>query len=700
LARLLAGIAAGFLVCAGGTSVSAQTVSNPRIIQFSPSSDHGSTLSDGRPEVSRYELRLYNVGASQPFQTHNLGKPSPGSDGLIRIDLAATVTPWPLNAGSTYEARVAAIGPEGTGQSSPSNPFSFSAPCGYTVSTTSLTVPASGGGRSVTVSTTNGCTWAVRSNAPWIAVTSGNSGTTGGAVAFAVAANLSSSSRVGTLTVAGRAVTVTQSGAPPLNVTSLRANVVFPSSAGKLVTWTATASGGVGPYTYEFWLFNGTTWRIARGWSASNSWTWQPATPGTYAVQVWARNAGSTKAYDAYRAGSASISKTGVLTVTGVQPSVTRASAGQAVTWTVTTAGGTGPYAYQFWIFDGTQWSLGRDWSTSNAWEWSAPTPGTFNFQVWVRNAGSEARLDAYRSFGPFTAGRPDSLTATALTPDRSAPVATGTPIKWTARASGGTAPYTYQFSIFDGSSWSVGRDWSTTPTWTWIPSTAGTYAAQVLVRNAGSSSGYDSSREVDGYTVESPTPLHVTELVSDRRFPVPRGTPVTWMASAVGGSGPYTYKFYVYDGVTWSVGRDWSTSRTWTWLPDNPGTYVFQVWVRNADSSADYDGWLNVGPVSISAAAPLAVTGVTTMPGTPLVAGAPALVTATAAGGNGPYSYQFWVFDGSTWSVGRDWSGSNSFVWTPDAPGTYAIQVWVRNAGSTRPWDAWTHFAPISVIP
>ena len=64
---------------------------------------------------------------------------------------------------------------------------------------------------------------------------------------------------------------------------------------------------------------------------------------------------------------------------------------------------------------------------------------------------------------------------------------------------------------------------------------------------------------------------------------------------------------------------------------------------------------------------------------------------TATATGGlAGPLRYQFWVYqEGAGWSLGRDWSTSNTFNWTP-AGGRYAVQVWVRSAGSTATYEHW----------
>ena len=87
--------------------------------------------------------------------------------------------------------------------------------CAYTINPTSQTAPAGGGaGTAIAVSAANGCAWAATSNAPWLTVTSGASGSGNGSVAFTIAAN-TGAQRTGTLTVAGQTFTVTQSAAPP-----------------------------------------------------------------------------------------------------------------------------------------------------------------------------------------------------------------------------------------------------------------------------------------------------------------------------------------------------------------------------------------------------------------------------------------------------------------------------------------------------
>ena len=86
------------------------------------------------------------------------------------------------------------------------------ATCSYNIAPSAQSIAAAGGaGGPVTVSTSAGCAWTAVSNASWITVTAGQSGSGSGAVSFTVAAN-PGNSRTGTLSIAGQTLTVTQGG--------------------------------------------------------------------------------------------------------------------------------------------------------------------------------------------------------------------------------------------------------------------------------------------------------------------------------------------------------------------------------------------------------------------------------------------------------------------------------------------------------
>jgi trimeric autotransporter adhesin len=87
--------------------------------------------------------------------------------------------------------------------------------CNYSITPTSQQFNASGGSGSVNVAAGSGCNWTAVSNANFIAVTSGASGSGNGTVNFNVAANTSANQRTGTLVIAGQTFTVTQASTTP-----------------------------------------------------------------------------------------------------------------------------------------------------------------------------------------------------------------------------------------------------------------------------------------------------------------------------------------------------------------------------------------------------------------------------------------------------------------------------------------------------
>ncbi len=85
-------------------------------------------------------------------------------------------------------------------------------PCTYSILPTNASFGTAGGPGSVNVDASpNTCTRTATSNASWLTITSGATGTGDGAVNYSVAAN-TGGSRSGTLTIAGQTFTVNQSG--------------------------------------------------------------------------------------------------------------------------------------------------------------------------------------------------------------------------------------------------------------------------------------------------------------------------------------------------------------------------------------------------------------------------------------------------------------------------------------------------------
>ena len=122
-----------------------------------------------------------------------------------------TYSPGPLIAGQTYYWFIVANNATST-MSSPTWSFTVQpgATCSYGITPASATAASGGGSGSVSASAASGCIWTAASNASWVTITSGNSGSGAGTVNYSVAANGGTSARSGTLTIAGLTFTESQ----------------------------------------------------------------------------------------------------------------------------------------------------------------------------------------------------------------------------------------------------------------------------------------------------------------------------------------------------------------------------------------------------------------------------------------------------------------------------------------------------------
>jgi plastocyanin len=133
----------------------------------------------------------------------------------------------------------------------PSMVGTIGAACTCTLAPASAGAPAAASSGSVMVTAGSGCTWTAVSNSSFITVTSGATGSGNGTVGYNVAANPTTSSRSGSITIAGQTFTVTQAGAATTCPTIALAPSTLPNvTQGVPANLTLTASGGAAPYVF------------------------------------------------------------------------------------------------------------------------------------------------------------------------------------------------------------------------------------------------------------------------------------------------------------------------------------------------------------------------------------------------------------------------------------------------------------------
>lgn len=161
--------------------------------------------------------------------------------------------------------------------------------CNYKLATPGQTLNSKGGMVSVNLTSMPGdCVWKAESNAPWISVTSGGSGSGNGSVTMKVEENNSFNRRFGTVAIAGRSFTVTQDGLldtlpPTVAITSPNSEI---TTTANTVTITGNAADNA--------RVTSVTWLSSRGQNGTatgtTDWTIPnlPLLPGPNLISVTA----------------------------------------------------------------------------------------------------------------------------------------------------------------------------------------------------------------------------------------------------------------------------------------------------------------------------------------------------------------------------------------------------------------------------
>ncbi len=178
----------------------------------------------------------WTATANVPWITISSGASGSGN-GTVAFSVAANTAVAPRSGTLTIAGQTFTVNQD-------------AAACTYSIAPTSQGVPAAGGAASTSVTASGGCNWTATSNAPWITVAAGASGSGNGTVSLTVAANPDSSPRSGTVTVAGQTFTVNQDAAACTFTIAPTNQNVDPGGGGGTVTvttgpacsWTATSN--------------------------------------------------------------------------------------------------------------------------------------------------------------------------------------------------------------------------------------------------------------------------------------------------------------------------------------------------------------------------------------------------------------------------------------------------------------------------
>ena len=185
----------GTLTIAGQTFTVNQSACETSISPTSRS--HGSEQESGAVNVTAGSGCEWTAASNVSWLNITSGSSGTG-DGVVNYSVAANADPAQRTGTLTIAGHTFTVTQQG-GQ------------CSYAISPTSRSHGPGGENGTVWVSADPGCEWTASSNAGWISIVRGASGTGDDTVRYSVSANTGSAARTGTLSIAGHTFTVTQS---------------------------------------------------------------------------------------------------------------------------------------------------------------------------------------------------------------------------------------------------------------------------------------------------------------------------------------------------------------------------------------------------------------------------------------------------------------------------------------------------------
>ncbi len=436
-----------------------------------------------------------------------------------------------------------------------------------------------------------------------------------------------------------------QSNTATIHVYSQPSVIITPYSVnmtiGNTQLFNSTVTGGLAPFTYQWYYANGTE------------------VLGAISSTLFFR-ANSTGAYNIYLNVTDSLNgksqSNGVAISVYSQPSVlinptsVKMPVGFSQQFNSTALGGLIPYAYQWYLNDSAVIE-----ATSMVWNFTPTVAGHYRVYLNVTDAlNFEVQSNIIADITVYP-----QLTA-SISPT-SMNITVGTPLTFASNVSGGTPPIGYQWYL-DGSSVAAAINNS----WTFIPTLKGTYNIFVNVTDVNNETIISNIAAV---LVE--TPANVT--INPTQLKMYLGQSQTFYSNISGGTNPYYFQWYLNN--TSILG---ATSQNWTYTPIEAGNYSIYLKVTDALNinfqSKDvanvtvYDQLtVSINPASVS-----------------MNLGKTQSFKSSVLGGAQPYIYQ-WILNGTAVSGAT----ISSWNFTPTQAGHYVVYLNVTDSFGSQTYSS-----------
>lgn len=251
--------------------------------------------------------------------------------------------------------------------------------------------------------------------------------------------------------------------------------------------------------------------------------------------------------------------------------------------------------------------------------------------------------------------------------------------ISFNATATSGSGAYLYKYVVMNGANVVYTRDYSSTPSLDYVPSTEGSYTIQVYLKDQSSTANYEDTKTTSFRVYQSP----IINSFTSNKAQYLTGQTTKLNTTATSGSGSYLYKYVIsLGGVTLST-VDYSSNANLLYTINSAGTYNITVYMKDALSSKNYD---DMKTLTITAYNQPTMTYTSTK--SSILLGNTVNYTINEVNGSGNAQYRFVVMNGSSTVVDSGYLSSNIFSLKPAAGGYYQVIGYLKDSLSEKVYD------------
>lgn len=434
-------------------------------------------------------------------------------------------------------------------------------------------------------------------------------------------------------------------------------------AAGQSVEITASASGGIGEYSFAYYYMKSTDneMTLYKDYGPETFVSIELPEEGTYYLRTIARDSSGSEDELNFEVNVTG----GIVNLSEIDPSTV--AVGQTVTMYGDAGQGIGEYRFAFYTMSENDeyWTCIQDTSPDEVAYTTFDQPGKYYILIIALD-------DVGKSIKTFEVTVNDELSNNSVI-DKTI-IGKGDSVLVTGAASGGTGDYTYAFSYKQKSQtdWTTVSDYSTKDTVFITPRAAVGYYVRVSVK--------DSSGVIQTKVFElNVLPAVINEsTVSAERAEL--GDIIVLSASASGGSGEFTYAYYIKDGSAneWDTLLDYSDTTAYEYTAAEIGFYDLKI------AAKDSNGIVSEKTFTLSVGAP--IFNYSSIDKYTILQGDTVTVNAAAQGGTGEFTFAYYYKQSrqNSWTLVKDFSTDTTATVKPVWNVPYDIRVVARDTSGT----------------